>query len=196
MLVLSIRFTDDFFIEMLERYRRQHRGRGILLAVKIVAVALLLPVAVLVFTLGHTAVAVLFALFAPSMFFAHKISYWRTRRNFLKSPFRNEAVTMELSEEGLHVKSETGDSRLIWAAFTQVTHFSDGFLLFSGPGLIRWLPTYALDGESEIRELEKLLREKIENHRVIDQAHGREPTEGPTPCLLLLSDVEFPGRTP
>ena len=131
----SIKFTSDFLIAAFQRYRRQHRGRYIGLAIKLLALALLAPIAVWMFWQGYIVIGIFVAALSVFMFFAHHVDYWLARRSFTKSPYRDEDVLIEFTDAGFHACSPKQDTRLQWSAFTKVVHFGDGFLLFQGPKL-------------------------------------------------------------
>lgn len=169
----SIKFTSDYLVEACRRYRRQHRGRYASLALKLLALALLAPVAVWLVKQGHIAVGVVFAALGVFMFLAHHVDHWLARRSFRRSPYRDEDLTIEFSEAGFHAQSPKQDVRLRWSAFTTVAHFSDGFLLFQGPKLFTWIPLSSLARASESAELDALLRARIPEHRIVEPAGPR-----------------------
>jgi len=179
----SIKFTSDFLIAALQRYRRQHRGKYVGLAIKLVALALLAPLAIWMFWHGHVVIALFFAALSIFMFLAHHVDYWFARRSFRKSPYRDEDVTIEFSDAGFHARSPKQDTKLQWSAFTRVSHFRDGFLLFQGPKFCNWIPLSSLSSPSEAAELETLLRSKIQDHRIVEPGaapNSRLPSQLPS----------------
>jgi len=179
MATASIKFTSEFLIEAFKRYRRQHRGRYVGFAIKLIALVLLSPMAIWMFWQGHVVVGVFFAVFSMFMFFAHHVDYWLARRSFRKSPYRDEDITIELTEAGFHARSPKQDTKLQWSAFTKVAHFKDGVLLFQGPRFFNWIPFSSLSGAAEAAELETLLRSKIQEHRIVEPSAA--PNGGPSP---------------
>jgi hypothetical protein len=173
----SIKFTSDFLIEAFRRYRRQHRGRYVGLAIKLLALVLLAPIAVFMFWQEHVLFGVFFAALGVFMFFAHHVDYWLARRSFRKSPYRDEDMIIEFSDAGFHARSPKQDTRLQWSAFTRVAHFRDGFLLFQGPRFFNWIPVSSLGSPSQAAELAALLRSKIAEHRIVEPCAA--PTHGP-----------------
>jgi YcxB-like protein len=171
----SIKFTPDFLVEALKRYRLQHRGRYVGLAIKLFALALLTPLAIWMFSRGHILIGILFAALGTFMFFAHHVDYWLARRSFRRSPYRDDDVTIEFTDTGFHARSPKQDTKLQWSAFTRVAHFRDGFLLFQGPKLCNWIPHSALGSTSQAAELATLLASKIAEHRIVEPAGGGEP---------------------
>lgn len=187
----SIKFTPDFLVVALQRYRRQHRGRYVGLAIKLLALTLLAPLAIWMFWQGHVVIGSLFAALSMFMFFAHHVDYWLARRSFWKSPFRNEDVTIEFTGEGFHARSPKQDTKLQWSAFTRVAHFRDGFLLFQGPKFFNWIPMSSLGSPSQAAELETLLRAKVQDHRIVEQdapPNSRPPLPSPTSPDVQSSD--------
>lgn len=172
----SIKFTSDFLIVAFQRYRRQHRGRYVGLAIKSLALVFLAPVAIWMFWREHILMGISFLALSVFMFFAHHVDYWLIRRSFRKSPYCDEDVTIELSDAGFHVRSSKQDSRLQWTAFTKVVYFKDGFLLFQGPKSFIWIPLSSLSYPSQAAELATLLRSKIPTHKTIEPS--AEPNSG------------------
>ena len=84
-----------------------------------------------------------------------------------KSPYENDELTIQISEDGYHATSSKQDVKLQWNAFTRVAHFSDGFLLFQGPKMFNWIPFCSL-APSEIAEVERLLKKHIQEHEIVE----------------------------
>lgn len=173
----SIKFTSDFLITAFQRYRRQHRGRYIGLAIKLLALSLLAPLAFLMFWQGHIVIGVFFAVLSVFMFLAHHVDYWLARRSFTKSPYRDEDVLIEFTDAGVHTCSPTQDTKLQWYAFTKVAHFRDGFLLFQGPNCFTWIPFSSLGSPLQAAELSALLRSKITEQKIVEPSVA--PNGGP-----------------
>jgi hypothetical protein len=163
----SIDINSDFFIEMLKRYRRQHGGRRFGLVIKVLGIVVLTPIATALFWQGRFLLGLFISAWIVLLLFAHLLDYWLTRKAFLKSPFRDELLTIEFTESGFHATSPIQDTKLQWCVFTEVVHFQDGFLLFQGPRIFNWIPFSTISDVQQIRELEKLLRAKVEKHRII-----------------------------
>jgi hypothetical protein len=75
---------------------------------------------------------------------------------------------MEFREDGYHATTAIANTDLSWAAFSKVVHFRDGFLLFQGPHLANWVPVRYLEDPDSLVELEALLRDMIDDHRIIE----------------------------
>ena len=164
----TIDFNSDFLIEMLKRYRRQHSDRRLGLIIKILGVIVLTPVAVSLFWQGLIWLGLFISAWIILIFAAHLVDYWLARRAFVKSPFRNQLLTIEFTEDGFHALSPIEDTKLQWCVFTEVVHFPDGVLLFKGPKVFNWIPFSSISDAQQIQELENLLREKVAKHRIID----------------------------
>ena len=152
---------------MFQRYRRQHRARFSGLAIKFLSFILLMPIAIWMLWRGYVFIGAFLAVLGISMFFAHHLDYWLARRSFKKSPYRDEHLTIELTDQGFHALSEKQDVKLSWSVFTKVVQFNDGFLLFQGPKWFNWIPVSSLSDSSQAAELESLLRSKIREYRVM-----------------------------
>ena len=85
----------------------------------------------------------------------------------------NAAVRIEFDEEGLHTVTGTGDSNVMWSAYTQVAYFKDGYLLLHGKAPLIWIPKSSIQPPSATVELEALFQAHITNHRVMRNARKR-----------------------
>ncbi|MBX3734944.1 MAG: YcxB family protein [Verrucomicrobiae bacterium] len=186
----SIKFTSDYLIAAFQRYRRQHRGRYVGLAIKLLALALLAPLAFWMFWQEHLVIGGLFAALSVFMFFAHHVDYWLARRSFTKSPYRDEDVLIEFTDAGFHARSPKQDTKLQWSAFTKVAHFRDGFLLFQGPKFFNWIPFSSLGSPSQAAELSAFLRSKISEHKIVEPSAA--PNGGPATQLGNSGVTEGP----
>lgn len=164
-----IKFTPDFQIAALQRYSDQRRGRHVRLAIKLLALVLLAPHVVWMFWQEQFVIGVFFAALSVFVFFAHRVDYWFAQRVFMKSPYRDEDVLIEFTDDGFHSRSSKQDTKLQWSAFTQVAHFRDGFMLFHGPKFFNWIPFSSLESPSKAAELRTLLQSKIAEHKIIEE---------------------------
>src|SRR5688572_9933697 len=140
----SIKFTSDFLTEAMKRYRRVHRSRYVILAIKLMAVTLLVPLAGWMFWKDQLLVGVFLAALSGFMFVAHRVDYWLACRTFRKSPYRDDELTIEFTDAGFHAYSSKQDMALQWSVFTRMVEFRDGFLLFQGPTFYNWIPLSSL----------------------------------------------------
>jgi hypothetical protein len=164
-----VRFTDDFFIEALRHYRLQHRGRRPMVILKAGMTLCLAGLGVVAFIHGPVLLGLFFVLLCFLLLFGHYIDFWWARRSLRKWAFRNETVALRFTDDGVHASSPQQDSTLRWSSFTRAVHFRDGFLLFHGPGSFHWIPASSLIDPAAIATLEQLLRNKIEDHRIIER---------------------------
>jgi len=165
----SIKFTSDHLVAALQRYRQQHRGRHVGLVIKLFALVILAPIALWLLREGYIMTGVLFLALCPFVFVAHHLDYWLARRSFSKSPYRDQDVTIEFTDQSFHSRSPKEDCKLQWSVFTKVVHFRDGFLLFQGPRSCSWIPLASLGNPAQAVELDALLRAKITEHKVVER---------------------------
>ena len=163
----NLKFDDRILTEMTMRYRRQHGSRRLILAVKVFAGLLLMAFAVLLIVNKSYAAAAFFVLLIFMLACGHHFDLWWMRRRFQKSPYANEDLRVDISDEGFQVKSPKQDTKLTWAVFTKVVHFQDGFLLFQGPHSFSWIPIRFLKEASQLELLERLLKAKVSKHQII-----------------------------
>ena len=181
MIQALIKFTPDGLVLAMKRRRRLSRSRYVGIAIKSVALSVIVPLVIVIawvgtnYKLGHAfsngqmLIGILFAtVLCVFMLNAHHVDFWLARRRFRKSPYFNEEVSIEFSDSGYHSRSAKSDSMLQWSVFTKVVHFRDGFLLFQGPYLYSWIPLASLVNPSDAAELATLLRSKIANHTIME----------------------------
>ena len=169
-------FDETFLIESLRKYRKQHGTRYASLAIKSIAGLLLLALAAFSAWQIDWWLALFFCALVLLMFNGHLIDYWLIRRRFRKSPYRNENMVSILTAEGLHAVSPQSDSRLAWSVFTKARSFSDGVLLFQGPGVFNWLPDTALSDGSRT-EVDSLIRARVKDYRIVEPNAGQVSSE-------------------
>ena len=165
----SILFDSDFLVAAFTRYRRQHRGRLLIAGIKIIGAVVFVAAATILFWAGKPFEAFLAVLFVGLIVASNSLNRWQVKRGMAKSPFRNDQLTIQLDEKGFHAFSSKQDVKLSWEVFTRVAHFSDGFLLFQGPKMFNWIPFSSLDS-CDIAELDALLRRKVQEHKIVEQA--------------------------
>jgi len=86
------------------------------------------------------------------------------RRNFRKSPYCNDQVSLTLDTEGLHGTGQSSSVDIKWAMVTQARRLPDGYLVSQGPHMFNWLPDSALVAGAP-EDTERLLREHVTNFK-------------------------------
>ncbi|MBX3729836.1 MAG: YcxB family protein [Candidatus Sumerlaeia bacterium] len=179
--VARFKFTSEFLLDAFRHHQRQHSAARFMALAHRFSIGLCVVMGTVMLLMREWETALFFlvlVLILVSMLLL-QIEEWVIRRQFRKSPFRDEDLTIEITEECYRGRSATQDARFQWPLFTRVVHFRDGFLLYQGPSLYYWLPSSVFEGEADIAELEALLRAKIANHRVIEPcARAHEGTGG------------------
>ena len=167
MIEVSFKFTADRLIDGLQHFRRQGFARLTRSLVWVLGI-MAIPIAYFGITSGEWVIAccLIVGLFSPLI--VPVLSDWLIRRRFSKSPFSNEDMTLKFDEAGLHATSLTTDLNLAWTAFTKAVEFSDGFLLFNGPKLFRWIPADAFVNPNQIPDFKALLRAKVSQYERIE----------------------------
>ena len=173
----SVRFTDDFVVDALRHYRLQHLARRPMIALKVLMMLPLAALAVFGFIHGPFGLGLFFVGLCLLLLFGHYIDLWLARRSLRKWAFRDETVAIDFTDEGFHAKSPKQETMLRWSSFTRTVHFRDGFLLFHGPALFHWIPATSLVGPSGVAALERLLRDKIAEHKIVEPCAS--PNGGP-----------------
>ncbi|MEM1293997.1 MAG: YcxB family protein [Verrucomicrobiota bacterium] len=133
-------FTEEHFLTIFQK-RAQISKQA--LVFKILRILLLVPLAFLFYATlqtGETILMVVIILIALLLLFSKVIERWMLIQSFRNSPFRNEQISIQLTDEGYIGEGTVGSTKLGWTAFTKAVRFEDGLLLFQGPGLNNWLP--------------------------------------------------------
>lgn len=157
--VYEFRFSEDFLVEALRRLWRHKRQRTFA-AIRLVASGIMAMFAVLSLGFGQWWLALFFALLILAAYQGRRLDEWLARRRFRKSPYYDDPVRVEVSDDGLWIKGLKSDTRLTWEAFSRAVRFPDGWLLLQGPGVGNWLPDAARrDGESN-ESLDELVQRR------------------------------------
>lgn len=93
------------------------------------------------------------------------IDSWLASNRFKKSPYYNDDLTVELSEEGFNSAGGNNKINLTWDAFTKARRFPDGLLLFQGPYVCNWLPDAKLESPATAEMAAELVRSKVSDYR-------------------------------
>jgi hypothetical protein len=161
-----INLTANYVAEAMQRHRSQSLGNKLAFWLKILLVPVLALVAIWGFLDGRTMVGFM-ALTVIACLFAQRRFDGQARKALRSSPYRDEVLTIELTEDDFHTCSSLEETKTQWSVFTKVVHFKDGFLLFRGPKLVNWIPfSSVVCDSSQISVLESLLRSKIQNHKI------------------------------
>jgi hypothetical protein len=190
MTTASVRFTDDFVVDALRHYRLQHRARRPMIALKVLMTLPLAALAIFGFTHGPFGLGLFFVGLCLLLLFGHHIDLWLARRSLRKWAFRDETVAIDFTDEGFHARSPKQETTLRWSSFTRAVHFRDGFLLFHGPASFHWIPATSLVGPSDVSALERLLRDKIAEHKIVEPCAA--PNGGPAAQLGNSGVTEGP----
>jgi hypothetical protein len=190
MTAASVQFTDDFVVDALRHYRLQHRARRPMIALKVLMTLPLAALAIFGFIHGPFGLGLFFVGLCLLLLFGHHIDLCLARRSLRKWAFRDETVTIDFTDDGFHARSPKQETMLRWSSFTRAVHFRDGFLLFHGPASFHWIPATSLACPSDVSTLERLLRDKIAEHKIVEPCAA--PNGGPATRLGNSGVTEGP----
>jgi hypothetical protein len=158
------RFSEEFLLTSLARYRKQLGWYGWFRSLKVVAGLLIAILAAGAFYADALTIGAVLVAFMVLLFAAPTIDAWIIRRRFRKSPFYDDDIVSRLTDQGLEVSGRDSEVRIGWPIYTKCRRFADGLLLFQGPHLFNWLPNDATDRAS-IPEAERLAKEHVSDYR-------------------------------
>lgn len=158
-----------------EAHRRHSRLRGDFpygasKGPKFVVMGLL--VAAALFAMDQIGLSVIFVCLALLPAFLKSIAPrsigWVVRRRFKQSPYCGAEVRYDFATDAMRTNSPHFEGTSLWPLFTRAARFSDGLLLMQGPDLFHWIPFASLSRESDVAELESLVRSRIADYVVVD----------------------------
>ncbi len=168
-------FTQDHFMETLNRIRSQSRLRRAWLWFRYIPVtffmlgALMILFAPLVsspidrapsFLMSLSMFAFLLAL-SVLCYVPHKFDDFLLKRQFKKSPFRDAEYEFTISQEGFAAVSDVDKSVTKWPVFSGVVVFDDGLLLCRVGNAANWLPRDAFE-DNNYENAIKILSSRFE----------------------------------
>lgn len=165
----KFRYDESFVVESLRRYRQRHPTRilrWVLKGVGFIGLGSLAAVGVFADSAPLTGI---FAFFILLLVAGPTFDMWWAKRRFRRSPFYNTSVMIRLSDSGYLGEDKHSRTELSWAAFTDGSRLSDGFLLFTGPQQFHWFPDHGLVA-GNITEIEAELKQKLPKFRSAEQA--------------------------
>lgn len=86
--------------------------------------------------------------------------YLWARSQLRGSPSARSAITMSISEDGVHMRSQYVDSRFAWPTFVRCVEEERVFALFTSPKTAIPIPKRAFT-KDQLEELRELVRRKI-----------------------------------
>lgn len=158
--VYEFRFSERFLIEAFRRFWR-HKRNSWFSAIRLVSVALLGGFAALFIVIGNWWLALFFALLIVGAFQARRLDEWLIRRRFRKSPYHQDSVRAEVTDDGLWAKGTRSETKLTWMAITRAVRCQDGWLLFQGPVIFNWLPDSAFRENESTERLDDLVERHL-----------------------------------
>ena len=168
MIKYNFKFDEQYVIDGFKRYRRQHAIRNIWFVLKIILSLVFMILTVVSIYHGDYKLVFFFAVVVTIMLFGHSMDYLFIKYRNRKSPHFNEYIEITLSESGFHAVSPKAETKAKWSIFTKAVVFSDGFLLFQGPGFYTWLPSSKIS-EGTVEELIDLIKNNIDIYKVIKE---------------------------
>jgi hypothetical protein len=156
--------SESFLIEAFRRARRCNAFTKYAVGLKIVLGLCLLGLILYSLQGRLYGVTMVLTLFLLLLIFGYHIDERMICRRFRKSPYRDERVKMELSENGLAATGDKSNVQSSWAVITSARQFDDGFLLFQGPGVYNWLPVSAIVAGNE-QEVDDLIKTHVSDYK-------------------------------
>lgn len=84
---------------------------------------------------------------------------------FRANPKYRERYDVRFSDDGIHFRTSTIDSRLAWSHYQQLMETDKVFLLIYGPSMYSIIPKRAFMGTEELDRFRSLVRRKIGENR-------------------------------
>lgn len=181
--VYEFRFSEEFLVEAFRRFWRHKRSRTFS-AIRLVSVAFLGAFVVLFIVIGAWWLALFFALLMVGAFQGRRLDEWLIRRRFRKSPYHDDSVRAEVTDDGLWAKGTKSESKLTWEAITRAVRCRDGWLLLQGPGLFNWLPDSAFREAESTERLDELVERHAADLEIFGRRKVREPRPNSRPSSL------------
>ena len=150
-IVSSFKITPEHLLELLDRYRAQHRGRLLWTWFRILLSLLFLTLAFFFVRDQGYAEAALFGALTIVMFVSPRLDNYLFISRLKKSPQYNTQQTLTFSQSGVIVESEVEKGEIRWNAFEKSVIFDDGVLLFKGMGLLEWIPNWSIENDEVVR---------------------------------------------
>jgi hypothetical protein len=160
-----IHADEAYFEEAFARYHKQHWVRRFAAAVKWIGIVVLSASVVMAIAQQEWLGVVFIATIITLLLYSQRIDRIIRARQLRRSPFINEDVEILLADAGFEGTSPSTSLKLAWGAFTSAVRFPDGWLLFNGPRLFRWLPDSCSVAGSAGLEMEPLVRRHIASVR-------------------------------
>lgn len=87
--------------------------------------------------------------------------YYAIKHDFEKQPIFRDSVSVEMSEEGLEVKTSTSESKIKWSSFSYWKETPNLFLLYYPSKLHDLFPKRAFESDRQIDEFQEILASRL-----------------------------------
>ena len=163
----NFQFSEEHLIASILRSRQQVWWRRPFIGSKWLLVGVCGIILIVVVLKGMVNVAGVIGGVLGILILGWPIDVLLIRKNFRKSPFHNDEIAFTLTEDGAHVVGRNSEVRVGWSSFTKARRFSDGLLLFQGPGLVNWLPDSAAADSTSAACAQELVLSNVPDYRTV-----------------------------
>ena len=160
MIKYSIKYDEEFVIESLEQFRAVKYRQLSRVFIKSIGLVGLIALFAFCIYIKFYSIAAIFAFFIALLLAGPRFDYWLMKRRLRKSPFYNQMMQIEVSTEGVVIKSDISEVKLSWQVFTQYVSNKKGFLLQSGKSDDFWWPNASIT-EGTLLEVEALIKQYV-----------------------------------
>ncbi len=161
----ELQASDMYFITAFERHWKQRRVDKYMTAIFRVAAVVFLLCALATVIQEEWGSAILAVCFSALILSRRYLNRLVIVRNIRKSPYYNGIMRASLTDDGLLTKGAISTEDVSWDAFTYAVRFSDGILLYRGPGLFNWLADSALAEGFTPEQAESVIQKHVSDYR-------------------------------
>jgi len=110
---------------------------------------------------GLSFVAALFPLLGIYWFLLRPVERrWALRRRFAKRPDKNIEIEWQIWPDRLVTSHKLGCSEVCWDGIMEVVQTSQGYLVYSSPGLFHWLSRHGFQSDDAYERLRELAKDR------------------------------------
>jgi hypothetical protein len=161
MFAANIRIDENWLTQASRRQENLKMTRKVLTAIKALCLLMLLGIDALLVSERFYFPASITVGLTLLLIFSRSFDRYVFARRSRKSPFWEQDVKVELDDDAFRESCSLASSTVQWPAFTRCVSLSDGFLLYHGPNIWRWLPLMSFEDRPTRESIDEFLAAKV-----------------------------------
>jgi hypothetical protein len=163
-IVAQLKISADWLADAYRQQEKIRVARKILTSIKVLCLVMMVALDALLVAKALYIPALVTVSLTLLLIFSRSFDRYVLARRRKSSPFWNKTVRVEMDDDGFRESSDLISSEVRWDAFTRCVALPDGFLLYHGPTIWRWLPFSAFVDNPSPELVREFLKSKVRKY--------------------------------